>query len=100
MAGSLSERLSGYWSFALAASAVPLSYLAAAPCGVVCGACPLGGACFAASPLMFGTVIAIKFGRSIKWHFQSAGARLTGKEPPLRPESLRPPIIDIEESGR
>jgi hypothetical protein len=97
MTESLSERFSGYWSFALAASATPLSYLALAPCGIVCGSCPLGGACFVASPLMFGTVIAIKFGRSLRWRFQSLGARLTGKDPPPRPVSDRPGIIEIDD---
>ena len=98
MTESLSERLSGYWSFALAASAAPLSYLAVAPCGIVCGSCPLGGACFVASPLMFGTVIVIKFGRSIKWRFRSMGARLTGKDPPPRPASDHPEFIDVDDA--
>jgi hypothetical protein len=93
----LSERLSGYWSFALAATAAPLSYLAAAPCGIICGSCPLGGACFVASPLMFGTVIALKFGTSVKWRFQSALAKMTGKAPPLRPASLCSQIIEVDD---
>lgn len=93
----LSERLSGYWSFALAVTAAPLSYLAAAPCGIICGSCPLGGACFVASPLMFGTVIALKLGTLVKWRLQSALAKMTGKEPPLRPASLCTPIIEVED---
>jgi hypothetical protein len=94
---SLSERFSGYWSFALAASAAPLSYLAAAPCGIICGSCPLGGACFVASPLMFGTVIALKCGSSLKWRIHSVLARLLGKDPPPRPAPLCSPIIDIDD---
>ena len=96
MKRTLSERFSGYWSFALAASAAPLSYLAAAPCGIVCGSCPLGGACFVASPLMIGMVFVLKFGHSVKWRLQSVSARLTGKAPPPRPASQPPQIIDVE----
>ena len=97
MKETMSERLSGYWSFALAASAAPLSYLVAAPCGIVCGSCPLGGACFVASPLMFGTVIVIKFGHSVKWRIRSVWARLTGATPPARPVQPHLQIIDIED---
>lgn len=97
MKGELSERFSGYWSFALAASAAPLSYLAAAPCGIICGSCPLGGACFVASPLMFGTVIVLKFGATVRWRLQAAAARLIGKTPPPRQLVERPEIIDVED---
>ncbi|HEY3420739.1 MAG TPA: hypothetical protein VGK23_09320 [Methanomassiliicoccales archaeon] len=93
----LSERLSGYWSFALAASAAPLSYLAAAPCGIICGSCPLGGACFVASPLMFGTVIALKFGTSVRWKLQCAIAKLTGNDPPQPPAFIRSQMIEVED---
>ena len=91
------ERFSGYWSFALAASAVPLSYLAVAPCGFICGSCPLGGTCFAATPLMFGAAIVLKFGQSVKWRVQSALARLTGRDLPPRPILYHQMIIDIED---
>ena len=97
MSRSLNERASGLWAFALAASAAPLTYLLAAPCGLVCGGCPLGGACLLASPLMFAAVIAIKSARGLKWFFMNLGARLTGKEPPRKPESRASPFIEVED---
>jgi hypothetical protein len=97
MIEKVSERLSGYWSFALAASAAPLSYLAAAPCGIVCGSCPLGGACFVASPMMIGMVLVLKFGHSVKWRLRTVVARLSGKVPPPRPASQSPQLIEVED---
>jgi hypothetical protein len=45
-------------AFILAATAAPTAgLLLAAPCGLACGGCPLGGACLAASPVVFGGVI-------------------------------------------
>jgi hypothetical protein len=91
------ECLSGYWAFALALSAAPLSYLAAAPCGLLCGSCPLGGACLVASPLVFGMVILIKSGRAVRSFFSRLVGILTGRQkssPPL----ARPDIIRIDDA--
>jgi hypothetical protein len=46
---------------------------------------------------MFGTVIVLKFGHSLKWQFQSAWSRLTGKDPPPRPITYHNQIVDIED---
>lgn len=91
------ERLSGYWAFALALSAAPLSYLAAAPCGLLCGSCPLGGACLVASPLVFGMVILIKSGRAVRSFFSNLAARLTGKQPPA--QVARPDFVRIDDAN-
>lgn len=88
---------SGIWAFAVALSAAPLSYLMAAPCGLLCGSCPLGGACLMASPLVFGMVILIKSARSIRWLFCDLVARVRGRERPLRPRSSHPSLIQMEE---
>ncbi len=54
----LRERKTALLTFAAAASVAPTAGIAlAAPCGLVCGACPLGGACLAASPIIFGGVL-------------------------------------------
>lgn len=97
MSRSLNERASGLWAFALAASAAPLTYLLAAPYGLVCGGCPLGGACLLASPLMFAAVIVIKSTRGVKGLLMNPGARLAGKEPPRKPESRASPFIEVED---
>ncbi len=55
---SLRARKDSMTAFILAAAAAPTAgLLLAAPCGLVCGGCPLGGACLAASPVVFGGVI-------------------------------------------
>ncbi len=55
---SLRARKDGMMAFILAAAAAPTAGLVlAAPCGLACGGCPLGGACLAASPVVFGGVI-------------------------------------------
>jgi hypothetical protein len=89
------ERLSGYWAFALALSAAPLSYLAAAPCGLLCGSCPLGGACLVASPLVFGMVILIKSGRAVRLFFANLVASITGRERP-KAKTVHHAIIHID----
>jgi hypothetical protein len=91
------ERSSGIWAFAVALSAAPLSYLMAAPCGLLCGACPLGGACLIASPLVFGMVIMIKSIRGIRWFFGDLAARITGRDRPSRPRTVPPGLVQIED---
>ncbi len=54
------QRIENAWIFALAASTAPLTFLAAGPCGLACGGCPLGGACLLTSPAVFGLVLVIK----------------------------------------
>jgi len=54
------EGKAGLTAFMTAAAAAPLTFLAAAPCGLVCGSCPLGGACLLSSPVAFGFVLAIQ----------------------------------------
>jgi hypothetical protein len=55
---SIRERKEGVTAFFMAAAVAPTAgLLLAAPCGLVCGGCPLGGACLAASPVVFGGVI-------------------------------------------
>jgi hypothetical protein len=55
---SLKRRKDGIVAFILAATAAPTAGLMlAAPCGLACGGCPLGGACLAATPVVFGGVI-------------------------------------------
>jgi hypothetical protein len=55
---SLRARKDSMVAFILAATAAPTAgLLLAAPCGLACGGCPLGGACLAASPVVFGGVI-------------------------------------------
>ncbi|OPY31884.1 MAG: hypothetical protein A4E32_01488 [Methanomassiliicoccales archaeon PtaU1.Bin124] len=54
---SIGEKLGGMKAFAIAAATAPMTFLAAAPCGLVCGGCPLGGACLLASPVAFGMVL-------------------------------------------
>jgi len=54
---SIGKRKDGILAFVMAAAAAPTAgLLLAAPCGLACGGCPLGGACLAASPLVFGGV--------------------------------------------
>jgi hypothetical protein len=89
---------SGIWAFAVAMSAAPLSYLMAAPCGLLCGSCPLGGACLIASPVVFGLVIMIKSFRRIKWFFSDLAARIMGRDRPMRPMTTPPGLIHIEEA--
>ena len=91
------ERSSGIWAFAVALSAAPLSYLMAAPCGLLCGSCPLGGACLIASPLVFGMVIMIKSARGIRWFFSDLAARILGRERQLRPRAVPPGLIQIDD---
>jgi hypothetical protein len=51
------RRREGALAFVMAAVTAPTAgLLLAAPCGLACGGCPLGGACLAASPLVFGGV--------------------------------------------
>ncbi|MEI6796961.1 MAG: hypothetical protein WCK39_08850 [Methanomassiliicoccales archaeon] len=60
------QRLKSYYIFILAASAAPLSLLAAGPCASgACAACPGGGACFLAFPLIIFGVLFAKAGRRI-----------------------------------
>ncbi len=60
------QRLRSYYIFILAASAAPLSLLAAGPCASgACTSCPSGGACFLAFPLIVFGVIIAKAGRRI-----------------------------------
>ncbi len=54
------QRIENAWIFALAVSTAPLTFLAAGPCGLACGGCPLGGACLLTSPAVFGLVLVIK----------------------------------------
>lgn len=91
------ERSSGIWAFAVAMSAAPLSYLLAAPCGLLCGGCPLGGACLIASPLVFAMVIVIKSARGISWFFSDLAARIAGRERPARRRALPPGLIEVDE---
>jgi hypothetical protein len=54
---SAGKRKEGVLAFVMAAATAPTAgLLLAAPCGLACGGCPLGGACLAASPLVFGGV--------------------------------------------
>jgi hypothetical protein len=92
------ERLSGYWAFALALSAAPLSYLAAAPCGLLCGSCPLGGACLVASPLVFGMVILIKTGKAVLSPFRRLYGRMIGREEPPQARTHPPSFIRIDDA--
>lgn len=55
-----SESKAGVTAFMTAAVAAPITFLAAAPCGLVCGSCPLGGACLLSSPVAFGFVWAVQ----------------------------------------
>ena len=88
---------SGIWAFAVALSAAPLSYLMAAPCGLLCGSCPLGGACLMASPLVFGMVIMIKSARGIRWFFSDLVARILGRERQERPRAMSTSLIQIDD---
>jgi hypothetical protein len=54
------NKLVGTWAFAAAAITAPVTFLAAAPCGLACGGCPLGGACLLSSPVAFGVVLAVQ----------------------------------------
>jgi hypothetical protein len=55
---SLKERKDSLVAFILAGTAAQTAgLLLVAPCGLACGGCPLGGACLAASPVVFGGVI-------------------------------------------
>jgi hypothetical protein len=54
---SIGKRKDGILAFVMASATAPTAgLLLAAPCGLACGGCPLGGACLAASPLVFGGV--------------------------------------------
>lgn len=54
------ERAKAWWAFALAASAVPTSYLIAMPCGGACFGCPMGGSCFLAYPILVALALGAK----------------------------------------
>jgi hypothetical protein len=51
------QKYAGLWAFLGAAAAAPIAYLSMAPCGLACGGCPLGGACFVPTPLVLGAVV-------------------------------------------
>lgn len=51
------QKYAGLWAFLGAAAAAPIAYLSMAPCGLTCGGCPLGGACFVPTPLVLGAVV-------------------------------------------
>jgi hypothetical protein len=65
------NKLTGAYAFAAAAVTAPITFLAAGPCGLACGGCPLGGACLLSSPVAFGFVLAVQ---SKGW-FQSRGGK-------------------------
>lgn len=70
---NIAGRLKAYYAFVLAAAAAPLSMLAAGPCaGGACGACPAGGACFLAFPLIIFGVLFVKSGHWVR-------SKLTGR---------------------
>lgn len=58
---NIGHRYAGLWAFLGAAAAAPIAYLSVAPCGLACGGCPLGGACFIPTPLVLGAIVVSKF---------------------------------------
>ncbi|MEN3035600.1 MAG: hypothetical protein ABC537_04790 [Candidatus Methanosuratincola sp.] len=62
----IAERAKAWWAFALAASAVPTSYLIAMPCGGACAGCPMGGGCLLAYPILIGLAVGAKSARFVK----------------------------------
>jgi hypothetical protein len=72
----LRARMRNTWIFILAASAAPISLVMSGPlCGGLCAACPAGGACLLAYPLLIGGVIVVKGVRKARGGFR----RMLGK---------------------
>jgi hypothetical protein len=66
----------GVYSFLGAAAAAPLMYLAAAPCGLICAGCPLGGACLLPTPLVLGAMVVGKSVNMIRNRLNPTSDRL------------------------
>jgi len=73
-------RIRSVGTFALASSTAPVAAVLTGPCASVgCAACPLGGACSLAMPLLFGGMIAARRSRRIKAALSSLRGRLRRK---------------------
>jgi hypothetical protein len=94
------QRIENAWIFALAASTAPLTFLAAGPCGLACGGCPLGGACLLTSPAVFGLVLVIKVQRKASMFFSKMFRRSGRKISDVVKVDVIPILDHGPETGR
>ncbi len=74
-------------AFVLAAATAPLAYMFTGPCAATgCAACPLGGACAVAIPLLYGGMLLSRMSTRLKAALSSLRTRLLGDRRELRSE--------------